>query len=1042
MAYSDPSAWNPSKSAYGTGVSEPTGITDKQRDMSTARNPMNSNQMNTVEDKNLPKQAEKPLPQQANPQAAEQTQAEVQKMRSTMGGAAYKVQGLVNKFLQEGTEQAKVKSGMKTVFDPVSGKYVVENANPEDYDVSAAVQEKMGQINAIREASQPLFEQDVTGQWRAKSMPNAMKGAVNYSNLPSEQQRQVDELIGIAGMINEYEKQGQGNSAQSLALREQLKTLDKTGVVSGMYKAIDEYQKFAGTGVAGDDSGMKWYGDKADTGLDINDILSMDTTKLESELRNSIVTGSGIFGGDYESGLRRQIDLESAEAKAAAEEETGYRNKLLEASQSYFKGNRETLQQSAADIQNAFKKALPDIMAQLGDTPSGQAARDFFTELSTTDSKSFGQLVDTLLNDPNSGLATEQRKALRGMLGDLAGGGSDQGQIQNWIDDLATQGYVTVADANGDEQKVDFDAEQKFAILQALQTNDESTPDKIKQIFDAAMHSTQIGTSLEAAIEQARVGNTQEAVAGFAKSLAGSLATFATSKTEDAVRQSLGISDADWKNMDPDSKGRAISAALASPEGKSLLMDSVKMSAQVQENAFKKTMAEQKEKLDQYNAQLATARDTLLKTQQNIQAKDVELQDYVRGQLSNFIVSKMSANVATYMDYFEAYSQQYDAMGMNAQARQTAAQALSYRDAMISMRDNSPQLWAAIYKGSDIESFLTMPINSAVAVALEQNRGMAAKLKGLFDDLLTNKSGQIDTIIQQVPTLANKRKEIAGLISQSNSEMAKLDALIKKVPIQQKQIDDMGKSPGATVFSPDEISKLALTVGQNIEKKIAPPAKATIDMGRNYQPASIKDLGNLLPEVYQTTSTSMPEIDGALLPDTGKTNMAGMWEAPKSPVKPTATKEVVAQQIPPAITNILTKALAIPKNDPNFEAKKKAATEQVVNTVIESYGENWQGMLPIINAQLPPESQIDENDMMATGDAELSAKEHLTTGFQSIGPISPLKPTQTTSAEQATYDKIAAQQRAANAGKSKGGSSGGSSYSGGINREQGSRSRT
>ena len=928
MAYSDPSSWNPTKGTYGTtGVPGTDGLTDKQRDMSTARNPMNYNKLNTVESKEAPiPDKEKALPQQANPEVAKQAQLDVQQMRSKLGSAAYQVQGLVNKFLKEGTEQAKIKTDIKQVYNPTTKQYESVNASPESYDVDAAVQEKMGQIGAIKQAAQPLFEQDATGNWRAKSMAETMKGATNYATLGTAEKAQVDQLIGIAGMINEYEKKGEGKSAQTAALREQLQALDKNGTVSGMYKAIDEYQKFAGTGLdaKGKDTGMKWYGDKGDIGLGINDILSMDTKKLEAELRNSLTTGAGIFGGDYEAGLRSQVDTESAEAKAAAEEETGYRNKLLEASKAYFGTNLQTLQTNAKEIQTALGTALPSILAQLGSGPQAQAAKDFFTELATTKSEDFAGLVDTLLNDPDSGLAKEQRSQLRGMLGNITSGGSDQGDIQEWMNDLATQGYVTVHDAKGQEQKVEFNAEQKYQILQALQDN---KPALIKDIFDSAMHSTEIGVSLDEALEKSKVGNTQDAVTGFAESLATSLMNFATSKTADAVRESLGISDDAWAAMTLEQKSQSISAALATPAGKSLLMDSVKRASADREKTYQDTIAKATTKLAAFTKTLTDKRASLVTTRDAIGQKHGELLDYVKGELQNKIIGTMHATTGMYTDYFNANAQAYDSVGIKADVRNQAAQALSYRDALINLRDKSPTLWKFIYRDPSIEDFLGADSKAAINIALASGSKMVPNIEALLTGLLSNDRGQIDAIVDGVPELANKKKEIFSLVSKANEQIKQVDDLKMGTQWQQWNIDEISKKLGGSVFSPDEIAKLAMQVGQNIESKAAQVGPTSVSMGPEYKAVNEKDVGQVTANMENFANTTLPEILPAGMPGASTWGGANITAADKTGV----SAEELRAQLVPKMQTLAASIAKMPKDTP----QGREARDEMIKSVTE-----------------------------------------------------------------------------------------------------------
>ena len=857
MAYTDESGWNPTKSAYGTPVG---GLTDKQKDMSTARNPMNNNAQNTALPQQEAKEDWKPtkpkLPQQADTARNEQVQADVKQLQSKIGSSAYQVQGLVNKFLKEGQATAQVKTSMEQVFDPVTKKYLIKNAKPEDYDVTGAVQEKMGQLGAIKQAAAPFYSIDpATGKYKVKTLEESIKGMENYTALDPQRKGRVDELIGVAGLINEYENRGQGGSAEAAALRQQLQQMDKTGVVSGMYKAVQDYQKFAGTGVEGSE-GMQWYGDAGDEGLGLSRIMEMTNKDLEAELRKALTTGSGVFGGEYELGLKRGIDTESAEAQQAAEQETEYRNQLMEASQGFFADKKSTLMQRSGDIQKAFAAAAPAIIAEMGDDPAGIAARDFFTKLSTTDADSFGQLISDLLYNPNSGLGTAQRKALRDMLGDLTEGGTGDGQIEDWINQLSTQGYVE--DESG--KKIDISAEDKYALLTELQSND---PDKnaknerMKAIVDRVMHTNNIGNQLDGAMKVAMTeGNLAKAIAGFGSAIAQSLKTFATSKTEDAVRTSLGISDADWAGMDATKKAQAISDALAgNPD---LTMKSVRDAAQVQQEAFHVAAEQMREKIAGADASLKTKIDAITKARDNIVNSGGNIIQAVRGFLSDGLVRTSQEATKKYQDYFAKYTEQYKALGYKPAQLQEAAGSLARRDALLNLREKRPDIWKNIYKGTDIENYLNLAPGAAVDWALTREQQGGMNTTQLFSDLMTNSNNSLQTIINGVPEMLQAQEKYNAILADANQELAKATGMQGGSKEKLAVLDKMEASLKGKLFSPDQIAQMALNIGRSIEQNgVNTTGQNFLNMEQGYAPASKDSIAGMIAGGYDEATTPL-----------------------------------------------------------------------------------------------------------------------------------------------------------------------------------------
>ena len=824
MAWNTTSDWNPTKDVYGTPVG---GLTNKQQDMSTARNPMNNNAQNNVLPQNQTEETWAPektqMPQQQDQKKVADTQASVQELKSKIGTAAYSVQGLVNKFLKEGSANINLKSGLQTVFDPTTKQYITKNVNPEDVDVSGVVKEKMGQIGELKKTVEPYFYQDVTGNWKTKSMPEAVKGLTHYNSLDQANKTKVDELIGMAGMINEYDARGQGKSAEASALRQQLQTMDQSGVVSGMYKAIKDYQKFAGNGT-GDDTEMKWYGDAGSTGVGISDILAMDMQDIEDEVRKAITSSSGLFGGTYESGLKRQVDTESAEAKAANAQETEYRNKLLDASNVYFNEKQTALMQNANAIKASFDKAAPAIIAEMDKdkTPAGQAARDFFTQLSAQKPESFTSLINTLLYDKSTGLQREQRQLLQKYVGAFSDTTGDEGQIGDWMDDLASQGYISALDAEGNEQKIELNAQEKYYVLLSLQNGDTA---KIKELIGNVMGRAGIAKGLNDAIEMSKANKVEEAVATFGTTLAQSLKTFAGSATENAIREALNINEDNWNALSPVEKAKLMSETLkANPQ---VTIESAKSAADIQLNNLKETAGKNKAALAEFGTKADAQLVELQNTLNQIEARKTAIGATAQGFISNLDKTNHDVNYPKYANYFQTNKEYFSKItGKTGEALDkalsVAADVLTLRDFFYSLSVGDPEMYAAIKKAggymNEGPAFAETDPASAMKSAVLYGETKVKTLSKVRNDLLMDQGGILTNALKQTSRYRAPLDGLDYMTSQVNGEIQKVNAGKENATKTLKSLDEMVKAVSQRVFSPDQIGRYAQEIAHGIEK--------------------------------------------------------------------------------------------------------------------------------------------------------------------------------------------------------------------------------
>lgn len=812
MAWSDTSGWNPQVSQYGSkkpvGEAGADGLTNKQLDMSTARNPMNFNQQNVAE----PQGEKPPLPQQENKEKAQAAQQNVTEMKKKLGGAAYKIQGLVNKFLTQGTEQVRTKMTQPTYKLGADGKYTVSNLTPDEMDLSAVTAEKMAEIENIKREAAPFYEKDPTGKWQKKSLSSTVRDLNHYETLDSTGKEKVDELIGLASMINEYETKGQGDSAEALALRQQLQDMDRTGAVSGMYSAIEEYRKFAGE--TPEDEGMSWYGDEGSEGTSLLDIMNMDNEKVASEIKKAVVASSGLFGGDYELGLKRALDTESAEAQAAQKEEVDFRNQLMDASKVYIGDFQKKFSDNATNIKSAFDTSAPSIIAELkkDGSPNGQAALEFFTQLHSSSPENFSQLINTLLYDPASGLQRSQRKVLQEYIGNITGdkGG---GELGEWLNDLGTLGYITVDDPKnpGQEKNIELNAEEKYNVLTSMKSN---KPEEVKKIFENALLRNEINLN-EILSQTLPKGDVKGAVNAFSKSISDSLKTFVGSKTEDAVRKTLNIDDATWNGYSREQKSTIIADALR--QNPKMLMMEVEGTAKRQLDNFKKSTAEVTANIDTFLKDVDNKKVKIQAAIDSATAQKTKAVTTLQGYLSNTFQKGFSQqNFDKYMTFFNKNSEYYTMLGRNYLDLRSAAWDLVTRDTLISIKNSNPELWDAI-KNPVIEPYVNLNGNDAVAETMRDPNKSKQILSNFVTSLVTNSGNVLDQVMEKSPYYANVNTFLNTALSNANSAMKNLTDSAAKATENKANLAMIEAELGKRVVSPDEIGKIAQEVGHMFE---------------------------------------------------------------------------------------------------------------------------------------------------------------------------------------------------------------------------------
>jgi len=243
-----------------------------------------------------------------------------------------------------------------------------------------------------------------------------------------------------------------------------------------------------------------------------------------------------------------------------------------------------------------------------------------------------------MLNDPESGLQTNQREIFREYLGtDMGGVAPEGGHLNAWMQQLATGRPIEFKG-----RKLQLTADDKAQLIRAAYTGNE---DAIEGIFENNMKRIDVDLAglLEAATKSENLG---AALNMWKDSLANSVSNFLYSKTEDSVKKVLGISDANWKAMDANQKHIAIARA-----------------SQDYSN-FESMLRGASEKINQeLNAQLQDKVAAILRTRQNAQelvAKANEMRTNIQKEYQSAMDKAMNVkNVNISGGYNQAIAEEY-----------------------------------------------------------------------------------------------------------------------------------------------------------------------------------------------------------------------------------------------------------------------------------------------------------------------------------------------------------------------------------------------
>jgi hypothetical protein len=373
-------------------------------------------------------QIQKPEKQEAKRKEMEQSGIDmaVAEASPKIGIFKYKLQEEVNNFLTQGPTETGLQSYVGT-------DGLVHTGTSQDA-LNPAVAEKQGAQQGILNTMRPFLEQTGAGGFKAKQFKDVASGL--FANPTADTSR----LIQMVDTLDMLEDQGMSQTTEAQALRAQLEEMDTFGIASDLRNTKKTYEQLMG---AGRQDPTKWYGETGKEGNTALELATLSSTNIQDELEKAMVSASGLFSGEVESSLKKTFDTQSAQAERASKWSQEANTQLSSALDTVLKEERGEF----GTAKDNLYKVLDQVKGPLNEIMKKYPEATFWGDM-MQDTGSFYEFITTALNDPESGIAAEDRAMLRKYLGDAAG---EQGQFSMWLDELSSTGGFTVVqeDANG-----------------------------------------------------------------------------------------------------------------------------------------------------------------------------------------------------------------------------------------------------------------------------------------------------------------------------------------------------------------------------------------------------------------------------------------------------------------------------------------------------------------------------------------------------------------------------------------------------------------
>ena len=796
-----------------------------------------------------------------------------QRIQSVLGSKAYDLQAKINSFLTKGTQNIAGTSKATNTWDQASGTWKTGDVSTDmNAAVDPLVQQKVAEQKALQTEMQQYFDKDpVTGEYKPKGFYQVLQQ--EGGNEPG-----LNGMLNIAEQLNSLENMNMGNSEEARELQRRLHEMDKDGLVTGLYRAKQQYEETFGTK---DKAGLSWYGDAtgqggAGGGYSTADILGLTEKDIRQEVENAAEMASGLFGGSFEAGLKQAVDTESAAYKQAKQQDAELNTQLSKVASDYFTVAKDAMTKAGNDLNTKIKDSAAGILEGLKNDTSaeGREAYAWMNKLMSGNDP-VGAITKMML-DPTSGLNRDQRAKLGEYLGESMFG-KGGGKLANWLTQLSSTGQITKEDGT----QVNVTAQQKADLMNILSSGGPDASAKAAAYLKDNIVKT-AGYNLEDAVKTATSeGNLSENLKKITTTMTDSFKSFMGSQTENAVIKALNITPEQLSGLTPDQKATLFADTINKyPDDiSSLLASTASAKAQEEVEAFNKSKAS-------LTSSIAAKRKETESVKSNLQASTKKFSDNIAKygeQITNDIASnfsKVNTDASRLAPGISSYlNQKYPNLpkGTVENVAKTSAFIRRMAGEVSSGNEYSKDLQVAL---SDFKGILPADLYNAMVSGGNISPTDLVERLTTFTNTPAGKQfgSKIDSFIKDEPkalasntpsfqnyfklasdaskTVAGKIKEIDDLYKSFDNTEAEINKTADIVN-QYRTPDSIAKEVIASLgttgvdmgnFDPNFISNLTAKIGAGLTKGYGTGSETQMSAGQKYVDKDIKDIDYGIPK--------------------------------------------------------------------------------------------------------------------------------------------------------------------------------------------------
>lgn len=559
--------------AGGESLGGLSGLTRKAREMSYARNPLNNNELNldSMERKQgvVAQSEQAKVTQQTTGRgdaarqqrsAQDYQQQQTQQLQGAMGTLGLQLQAAINDFTSgQGASTASATMGEAAAphLDD-KGNWVMPTSGEQvSAGLTDVLAEKQAQQQVLRSKAGELF--DSSGQ--PKDFEDVLAKFADQNGdgvIDANEEAFLQKSFGIVNAIRRLQEVNP-SSPEADALRMQLSLEDRDGMVSGLMAAMERYDRVTGLKVSGADAEE----------YKLRDLLSMGEDELKAELERAVEGSSGLFGGDFEVSLGRQVDESARQYRSAAKEDVAVMNEMTDEAEAWLGEYEGAFEAQRGKLNTMFAGAAEGIVADLDamkerlskpqtirgptgirvqlpaqDTAWIDRAKQWFVDMQESvknGSTDFATVVQQMLSS-TSGIAPEARAMLEKWVGQTIGEDAVQkGKIADLVKRISETGMLV--DEDGNPKPVTSGQKMQIAHIMADETmTSAQKSEAIQAVVEQA--SGKLGADLKSdskyISELIEDGDMTSALDSFRKAMVGSLRDFQGSLIDQFKKEATG----------------------------------------------------------------------------------------------------------------------------------------------------------------------------------------------------------------------------------------------------------------------------------------------------------------------------------------------------------------------------------------------------------------------------------------------------------------------------------------------------------------------